>query len=119
MSLNCSVPLSTPSNLRGSLVGRRVGRFAASLQKMLRDEISLLHGSKAPARPAGGHGPCQGPRRGGVQGAAPLAHRFTSIHNFLALVDSQFPRFGRTFILAMISSDLSDFSEFLRRLLLE
>ena len=48
---------------------------AASAQVGICVGCGRLGGAKAPARPAGRPGPCQGPRRGGVQGAAPLAHR--------------------------------------------
>ena len=71
-------------------------------------------------------GPFQGPRRGGVQGAAPLAHRFTSIQSLPRIDWSRFhSRLASSLRLHFRPrhdfSVLSDFSVFflLRQLLLE
>ena len=76
--------------------------------------------------PPGGQAPARAPGGAGFKGQRPLRTVSPPFNLCLALIGlasirNLLPRFGCTFVLAMISSVLSDFSVFflLRRLLLE
>ena len=72
MILNRFAPLSVRSNPRSLLVGRRVGRFVASLEKCSATKFRCWAVRRPPPGPPGGQAPARAPGGAGFKGQRPL-----------------------------------------------
>ena len=79
MILNRFAPLSVRSNPRSLLVGRRVGRFVASLEKCSATKFRCWAVPRPLPGPPGGQAPARAPGGAGFKGQRPL--RTDNLHS--------------------------------------